>query len=100
MFPNEYGTEHPHARFPFQASTDNDLAVGRTIEFLSKTPYWKNMVFFITEDGPKGAVDHVDVHRSLMMVASLYTKKDYVSKVHYSFGSIFKTFWHIWAFHT
>jgi hypothetical protein len=98
MLPNDHGTgERPHAGFPFQASymADNDLAVGRTIEFLSKTPYWKNMAVFVTEDDPQGGVDHVDAHRSLMMVASPYTKKDYVSKVHYSFGSIFKTFWHI-----
>jgi hypothetical protein len=30
------------------------------------------------------------------MVISPYAKKDYVSHVHYSFGSIFKTMWHIW----
>jgi len=98
MLPNDHGTgERPNAGFPFQASymADNDLAVGRTIEFLSKTPYWKNMAVFITEDDPQGGVDHVDAHRSIMMVVSPYTKRDYVSKVHYSFGSIFKTFWHI-----
>ncbi len=98
MLPNDHGTsERPAAGFPFQASymADNDLAVGRTLEFLSKTPYWKNMAVFITEDDPQGGVDHVDAHRSLLMVASPYTKKDYVGKVHYSFGSIFKTFWHI-----
>lgn len=98
MLPNDHGTnERPNAGYPFQASymADNDLALGRTIEFLSKTPYWKNMAVFVTEDDPQGGVDHVDAHRSLLMVASPYTKKDYVSKVHYSFGSIFKTFWHI-----
>ena len=29
------------------------------------------------------------------MVISPYVKKNYVSKNHYSFGSIMKTFWHI-----
>jgi YVTN family beta-propeller protein len=98
MLPNDHGTsERTHAGFPFQASymADNDLAVGRTIEFLSRTPYWKNMAIFITEDDPQGGVDHIDAHRSILQVISPYTKKDYVSKVHYSFGSIFKTFWHI-----
>ena len=98
MLPNDHGTsERPHAGFPFQASymADNDLAVGRTIEFLSRTPYWKNMAIFITEDDPQGGVDHIDAHRSILQVISPYTKKDYVGKVHYSFGSIFKTFWHI-----
>jgi YVTN family beta-propeller protein len=98
MLPNDHGTsERPHAGFPFQASymADNDLAVGRTIEFLSRTPYWKNMVIIITEDDPQGGVDHIDAHRSILQVISPYAKKDYVGKVHYSFGSIFKTFWHI-----
>ncbi|WP_394995621.1 alkaline phosphatase family protein [Emticicia sp.] len=98
MLPNDHGTsERPHAGFPFQASymADNDLAVGRTIEFLARTPYWKNMAIFITEDDPQGGVDHIDAHRSILQVISPYTKKDYVGKVHYSFGSIFKTFWHI-----
>lgn len=74
---------------------DNDLAVGRIIEFLSHTPYWKNMAVFITEDDAQNGVDHVDAHRSILMVISPYVKRDYVSKVHYSFGSIFKTFWNI-----
>lgn len=98
MLPNDHGTgERPKAGFPFHESymADNDLAVGRTIEFLSKTPYWKNMAVFVTEDDPQGGVDHVDAHRSILMVASPYAKKNHIGKVHYSFGSIFKTFWKI-----
>ena len=74
---------------------DNDLAVGRIVEFLSHTPYWKNMAIFITEDDAQNGVDHIDAHRSILMVVSPWAKKDYVSKVHFSFGSIFKTFWDI-----
>jgi hypothetical protein len=40
-------------------------------------------------------VDHVDAHRSILMLISPWVKRDYVSHVHYSFGSIFKTFWNI-----
>jgi DNA-binding beta-propeller fold protein YncE len=81
--------------YPFRESfmADNDLAIGRVIEFLSHTPYWKNMAIVITEDDPQGGVDHVDAHRSLLMVASPYAKKHYAGHVHYSFGSIFKTMW-------
>lgn len=98
MLPNDHGTKpRPKAGFPFTESymADNDLAVGRTIEFLSNTPYWKNMAIFIVEDDPQGGVDHVDAHRSLMLAISPYAKKNYVGKVHYSFGSVFKTFWNI-----
>jgi hypothetical protein len=74
---------------------DNDLAVGRIVEFLSRTPYWENMLIVITEDDAQNGVDHVDAHRSILMLISPWVKKDYVSHVHYSFGSIFKTFWNI-----
>ncbi|HNR40956.1 MAG TPA: bifunctional YncE family protein/alkaline phosphatase family protein, partial [Bacteroidales bacterium] len=98
IIPNDHGAgERPEAGYPFRESymVDNDLAVGRIIEFLSHTPYWKNMAVFITEDDAQNGVDHVDAHRSILMVISPYVKRDYVSKVHYSFGSIFKTFWNI-----
>ncbi len=98
MIPNDHGTgPRPKAGFPYVESymADNDLAVGRAVEFLSKTPYWKNMAIFIVEDDPQGGVDHVDAHRSPLMVISPYTKKNYVGHGHYSFGSVFKTFWNV-----
>jgi YVTN family beta-propeller protein len=98
MLPNDHGAgERPDDGYPFNESymSDNDLALGRVVEFLSHTPYWKNMAIVITEDDPQGGVDHVDAHRSLLMVISPYAKKGYVSNVHYSFGSIMKTFWHV-----
>ena len=53
------------------------------------------MAIVVTEDDSQGGVDHVDAHRSILMVISPYSKRDFVSKVHTSFGSIFKTFWNI-----
>ena len=98
IIPNDHGAgERADAGYPFQESymADNDLAVGRIVEYLSHTPYWKHMLIVITEDDAQNGVDHVDAHRSLLMLASPWVKKNYVSHVHYSFGSIFKTFWNI-----
>ncbi len=98
IIPNDHGAgDRPDAGYPFRESymADNDLAVGRIIEFLSHTPYWKNMAIVITEDDAQNGVDHVDAHRSILMVISPWAKRDYVGHEHYSFGSIFKTFWHI-----
>ncbi len=98
MIPNDHGTgPRAKAGFPYVESymADNDLAVGRAVEFLSNTPYWKNMAIVILEDDPQGGVDHIDAHRSPLIVISPYTKKNYVGHVHYSFGSVFKTFWNI-----
>ncbi len=98
IIPNDHGAgERPKDGYPFRESymADNDLAVGRIVEYLSHTPCWKNMMIVITEDDAQNGVDHVDAHRSLLMVISPWVKKHFVSHVHYSFGSIFKTFWNI-----
>lgn len=98
IIPNDHGAgDRPDAGYPFRESymADNDLAVGRIVEYLSRTPYWKNMLIVITEDDAQNGVDHIDAHRSLLMLISPWVKKDYVSHAHYSFGSIFKTFWNI-----
>jgi hypothetical protein len=98
IIPNDHGAdERPEAGYPFRESymADNDLAVGRIVEYLSHTPFWKNMAIVITEDDAQNGIDHVDAHRSVLMVISPYVKRNYVSGVHYSFGSIFKTFWNV-----
>jgi hypothetical protein len=74
---------------------DNDLALGKILEFLSHTPYWKDMLVIITEDDPQGGVDHIDAHRSLLMMAGPYVKKGSVSNTHANFGSILKTIYNI-----
>jgi hypothetical protein len=74
---------------------DNDLAVGRILHFLSRTKYWKNMLVIITEDDPQGGVDHIDAHRSILMMAGPYVKHGYVSHTHANFGSILKTIYNV-----
>ncbi len=96
--PNDHGAwERPEDGYPFRESylADNDLALGRLVEFLSRTPYWKKMAIFVTEDDPQNGVDHIDAHRSLLMVISPWAKKGWVSHVHSSFGSIIKTAWNV-----
>jgi len=98
ILPNDHGAgNRPDAGYPYRESymMDNDLAIGRLVEFLSHTPYWKNMMIVITEDDAQGGVDHVDAHRSILLVISPYSKRNFVSHRHYSFGSIFKTYWNI-----
>ena len=98
IIPNDHGAgDRPDAGYPFRESymADNDLALGRIVEYLSSTPYWKNMLIVITEDDAQNGVDHIDAHRSILMLISPWAKRDYVSHVHYSFGSLFKSFWNI-----
>ena len=81
--------------YPHSFMADNDLAVGRILHFLSRTKYWKNMLVIITEDDPQGGVDHIDAHRSVLMMEGPYVKRGYVSHTHANFGSILKTIYNI-----
>ncbi|MDR3774093.1 MAG: bifunctional YncE family protein/alkaline phosphatase family protein, partial [Terracidiphilus sp.] len=92
--PNDHTAEpRPADGYPYRASyvADNDLALGRIVEFLSKTSVWKDSAFFVTEDDAQGGVDHVDAHRSILLVASPWVKPGAVSHEHTSMGSIVRT---------
>jgi YVTN family beta-propeller protein len=51
---------------------DNDLAVGRIIDYISHSAVWKDSAIFIEEDDAQNGVDHVDGHRSPGYVVSPY----------------------------
>ena len=53
---------------------DNDLALGRMIAALSRSPFWKSTAVFVLEDDAQNGPDHVDSHRSPMLVISPWTK--------------------------
>jgi len=53
---------------------DNDLALGRMIEALSRSPFWASSAVFILEDDAQNGPDHVDSHRSVLLVVSPYTR--------------------------
>ncbi len=55
---------------PSAYMADNDLALGRMIEALSKSHFWKNTAVFVLEDDAQNGPDHVDSHRSVMLVIS------------------------------
>lgn len=92
--PNDHlARPRPSDGYPFQASymADNDHALGRIVEFLSKTPYWKNMAILVTEDDAQGGVDHIDTHRTLFLAISPYARKNYVATTNSSFPGLLKT---------
>jgi len=92
--PNDHmARARPEDGYPFPASyvADNDYALGRIVDYLSHTPWWKQMVIFVTEDDAQGGIDHVDSHRTVLLVAGPYAKKNYATHVNRSFGAILKT---------
>ncbi len=91
---NDHGARpRPNEGYPYVCSymADNDLALGRIVEYLSHLPEWKNMAIFVTQDDSGGDNDHVDRHRSFVLAISPYAKRKYVSGDHTSIMSILKT---------
>jgi YVTN family beta-propeller protein len=79
--------------YPYHASwmVDNDLALGRIVEFLSHTKYWKNMAIFVTQDDAGSEYDHIDAQRSVLLAMSPWIKHHYVSHRHTTVTSIHRT---------
>jgi len=74
-FPNDHTTgmkdNFPTPQFMV---ADNDYAVGRLVETVSSSPYWKDTAIFIVEDDAQAGPDHVDSHRSVALAISAYNK--------------------------
>lgn len=93
LLPNDHthGTS-PGALSPESMINDNDVAMGIVIEAISRSSYWDSTAIFVVEDDPQQGSDHVDYHRSFLLVISPWAKRGYVSSVHTSFPSLFRTF--------
>ncbi|HYW95955.1 MAG TPA: alkaline phosphatase family protein, partial [Bacteroidales bacterium] len=72
--PNDHtaGTR-PGLPTPRAAIADNDLALGRIIEAITKSRFWKETVIFVTEDDSQAGWDHVSPYRTVGLVISPYS---------------------------
>ena len=70
---------------------DNDLALGRIVERISRSQFWPKTCIFVNEDDPQAGFDHVDGHRSLCLVVSPYTKRGAVVSQFYNQTSVLHT---------
>src|SRR5215467_8433392 len=70
---------------------DNDFAVGRMVEEVSKSPYWKDTAIFIVEDDAQDGPDHVDAHRSPGLVISAYNRPGALVHEFHSTVSLIRT---------
>lgn len=76
---------------PFAHVADNDWAVGMFVEYLSKSPIWKETAIFIVEDDAQNGPDHVDAHRTTAYVAGGFVKRNFVDHTMYSTTSMLRT---------
>jgi DNA-binding beta-propeller fold protein YncE len=81
----------PGKRTPIACVADNDLALGRIIEALTKSPFWKNMAVFVVEDDAQSGPDHVDAHRTVALAISPYARRHAIDSNLYSTSSMVRT---------
>lgn len=81
----------PDVSTPKAMVADNDLAMGRIVEALTKTPFWKTMAILVVEDDAQNGVDHVDGHRTVALAISPYIRRGSIDSTFYSHQSMVKT---------
>ena len=69
----------------------NDFALGLMIDKISKSRFWKESIIFVLEDDAQNGSDHVDAHRSTLLVICPYIKRNFVDHTMYSTSSVLKT---------
>jgi YVTN family beta-propeller protein len=70
---------------------DNDLALGQIVERLSQSPAWPSLAVVVLEDDAQNGPDHVDAHRSVLLVASPYARRAAVDSTLYTTASVLRT---------
>ncbi|WP_338356647.1 bifunctional YncE family protein/alkaline phosphatase family protein [Yeosuana marina] len=70
---------------------DNDLALGRIIEAVSKSKFWKNTVIFVTEDDSQAGWDHVSAYRTTGFIVSPYSRLKKTIKTNYNQTSVVRS---------
>jgi YVTN family beta-propeller protein len=70
---------------------DNDEALGALVEKVSRSPYWKDTVIVALEDDAQNGSDHVDAHRSFVLLAGAHVKRGAKVSTPYATPSVLRT---------
>lgn len=92
LLPNDHtnGTS-PGFPTPRSAVADNDLALGRIVEAISKSRYWKDSAIFVTEDDAQNGYDHVAGHRTIALAVSPWIRRKAVDSHFYTTINLYRT---------
>lgn len=85
-----FGTT-PGRNTPEACIASNDLALGRLVAAATRSRFWKEMAIFVIEDDAQNGPDHVDAHRTIGLVISPYTKRQFVDSTLYTTASMIRT---------
>ncbi|WP_333761541.1 alkaline phosphatase family protein [Streptomyces sp. IBSBF 2390] len=78
---------------------DNDLAVGRIVDEITHSPYWKDSAIFVVEDDSQAGLDHVDGHRAPIQIISPWARHGGVDSRYYTQITMIRTIEQILGIH-
>ncbi|MET9786347.1 phosphoesterase [Streptomyces canus] len=99
---NMFWFANDHTGGPANASAevaDNDLAVGRMVDEISHSKYWKDSAIFVVEDDSQNGLDHVDGHRAPVQIISPYAQHGTVDSRYYTQITMIRTVEQILGIH-
>ncbi|HWE06572.1 MAG TPA: alkaline phosphatase family protein [Rhizomicrobium sp.] len=70
---------------------DNDYAVGRLVEAVSRSPYRDSTLIFVVEDDAQDGPDHVDAHRSTAFVVGPFVRQGRVVSARFTTVNMLRT---------
>ena len=81
----------PGAFSPTAQVGNNDQALGKIVEAVSRAKSWKETAIFVIEDDAQNVPDHVDAHRTVGLVISPWMKRGVVDSAMYTTSSYVRT---------
>ncbi len=76
---------------PFASVASNDFAIGKMVEAISRSKFWKDTAIFVIEDDAQNGADHVDCHRTVGLVVSPFVRRGVVDSTMYCTASMLRT---------
>ena len=81
----------PGSPTPRAMVADDDLALGRMVEAISKSRFWPNSLILVVEDDAQNGLDHVDGHRTIALAIGPHIRRNAVDSNHYNQVSLIRT---------
>jgi YVTN family beta-propeller protein len=70
---------------------DNDLALGRMVEGISRSRFWPKSLILVVEDDAQNGIDHVDGHRTVALAIGPNVRRGALDSNNYNQVSMIRT---------
>jgi len=81
----------PGSPTPRAMVADNDLALGRIVEAISKSRFWPESLILVVEDDAQDGFDHVDGYRTVALAIGPHIRRGVVDSNFYTHTSLVRT---------